>query len=65
MAPASTSAPVRWRAVLPNGLGHAFAPRTVVHPAICGVPNQAEMFDYPVRGKCGLCLQKLTRGEAK
>ena len=60
---AQSSAPpqpaIVWRAVLPNGIGHAF-PRTGKGPALCGVPNQDRRFDYGSTSRCGLCRSAAT-----
>lgn len=49
---------VRWRALTPNGLGHAFTSRGTVAPALCGAKNQAEIHDWPRRSKCPSCETK-------
>ena len=45
-----------WRAVTPDGVGHAFLTR---HPeAPCGARNSPERFDYPMTSRCPICREE-------
>lgn len=60
MPPAPPTVSIDWRAVLPNGIAHAFRrdrPRTA---APCGVANQDPRFDYGSgRTRCAMCVAAL------
>lgn len=55
--PVSASPSVRWRALLADGIAHAFRDRR--SPALCGAPTQAEAFDYPAKVRCAICLLRI------
>lgn len=44
---------LRWRAVNRSGCAHAFAARR--QPALCGIGNQEERYDWPKRFRCPDC----------
>lgn len=58
VAQVATLAPTRWRAPLDDGVGHAYPARSR-GPAVCGMPNQDERFDYPMRMRCAICTKRL------
>jgi hypothetical protein len=49
----------RWRALTPDGIGHAFVGRGPATPAVCGAKNQPERYDHPRRSKCPTCVAGL------
>lgn len=55
VVPAPPPVVVRWRATNQTGVGHAF---TGKGPALCGVANQEERYDWPRRDRCDDCLAK-------
>lgn len=48
---------IHWRAVNRKGIAHAFA--TQRGPALCGIANQDQRFDWPRKSHCPRCMELL------
>ncbi len=49
-----------WRATNRSGVGHAFPTKPLRAPALCGIANADERYDWPKRFRCDLCSKLAT-----